>query len=487
MQGSLWHGAPAALRMVLLLVLLLSGSPAFASHHPNIVFIVADDMDYAALQSMSATRSVIGDAGMTFTRNYVEVPLCAPSRATFLTGLYAHNHKVLTVDNSNGGFRQFRGRGHEQRTVAVALRDAGYATGLVGKYLNGFPDKQPETYIPPGWTYWAVAVQRGDVPYRQFNYKLNENGKLVTYRSSANDYGTDVYARKSVEFIESAVKADKSFFLFLSVFAPHDPAASAPRHAKLFPDAGVPRTPSFAEADISDKPSFLRNPSLDTATIAALDAHYARRLRALQAVDEAVRKIYDTLKRLGRVGNTYIVFTSDNGFHLGQHRLQPGKQLAYEEDIRQPLLIRGPGIPAGRTSEHLVGNVDFAPTFVAWAGVTIPGSVDGRSLAPLLGSKPPSTWRQSFPLARWRIPNAANDPWPEFKGTRTTRYTWVEWANGTRELYDNVADPHQLQNLAGKSGYSTLRSQLTKLTVDLAACRGAACRTVENRKAPVRN
>lgn len=480
------HPVVAALRWALVTAILFCGGTAMAAPRPNFVFVLVDDMDYDALQWMPLTRQLVGDAGTTFTRNYVEVALCAPSRATFLTGLYAHNHRVLTVDNSNGGFRQFRNRGHEKQNIAVWLRNAGYSTALIGKYLNGFPGDQAETYIPPGWTYWAAAVQWGDKPYQQFNYRLNENGKLVTYGTSAASYGTDVYARKSVEFIQGANKAKKPFFLYLSLFAPHAPATAAPRHAGLFADATVPRTPSFAEEDVSDKPLFLAGPPLDEPAVAALDAEYAQRLRSLQAVDEAVKKIYDTLAAAGQLGNTYLIFTSDNGYHLGQHRLPAGKQTVYEEDIHQPFLVRGPGIPAGQVDAvHLIDNADLAPTLAAWAGVRVPVAVDGRSLAPLFGGTPPATWRQALPLARWRIPNVV-DPWPEFRGARTDQYTWVEWADGSRELYDDLADPYQLTNLAYDPASTDLRSRLADMTAGLAACRGATCVAAEGQMVTLR-
>lgn len=482
MRRSIGSRALATFRALIVLVILSVAGPAFAASRPNIVFILADDMDLAAMQWMPRTRQLLGEEGTTFARNYVEVALCAPSRATLLTGVYAHNHKVLTVDKSNGGFRQFRTQGGESRTVAVWLRNAGYATALVGKYINGFPDNKPETYIPPGWSYWAAAVQRGETPYRQFNYKLNENGKLVSYGSSSGSYGTDVYTRRSIDFIKASAKAGKPFFLYLSLFAPHSPATAAPRHAGLFLDGTVPRMPDFMEADVSDKPLFLQYPELDAAGIAALDAAYAQRLRALQAVDEAVGKIYGALRSAGKLANTYIVFASDNGYHLGQHRLPAGKQLAIEEDIHMPLLIRGPGVPAGRVdSEHLVGNADLAPTFAGWAKVNVPVTIDGRSLAPLLKSTPPASWRTSLPLARWRIPTVANDPWPEYRGVRTTRYSWVEWADGSRELYDNATDPYQLSNLAADPSLAAAREQLARLAADFAACKGATCRSVEDR------
>ncbi|HMR30610.1 MAG TPA: sulfatase [Geminicoccaceae bacterium] len=465
-----------------LVIWLLLAWPGAVAARPSFVFILVDDMDHAALQWMPWTRQLIGGRGLDFQRAYVEVALCAPSRASYLTGRYAHNSGVLTVDNANGGYRQWRRRGHERHNLATALHAAGYRTALVGKYQNGFPDNQPETYIPPGWDYWAVAVQRGDAPYRQFNYKLNVNGSLVRYGSSAAAYGTDVYAGKAKEFIRQSAAANKDFFLFLSLFAPHSPSTAAPRHDGLFPDGRVPRTPSFTEKDVSDKPSFLRGNRLGQAAVAALDRDYAQRLRALQAVDEAVRSIYATLQAAGRLDDTYVVFASDNGYHGGHHQQPAGKQLPYEEDIRVPLLIRGPAVTPGRTDrDHLVGNIDLAPTIAQLAGIPALPGVDGRSFAGLLGGGGKPAWREALKIARWRSPSATSDPLPAFRGVRTTRYTWVEWANGERELYDNLRDPHQLANLVADPASAGRRAQLARLAADLASCAGAACRKVENR------
>lgn len=467
-----------------LVVWLLLAGPGAAVARPNFVFILVDDMDHAALQWMPYTRSLIGERGLTFQRAYVEVALCAPSRASYLTGRYAHNTGVLTVNNINGGFRQWRRNGHEQRNLATALHAAGYRTALIGKYQNGFPDNLPETYIPQGWDHWAVAVQRGDAPYRQFNYNLNVNGSIVRFGSSPAAYGTDVYAGKATEFIRQAATARRDFFLFLSLFAPHSPSTAAPRHAGLFKDATVPRIPSFAEADISDKPSFLRRSRLDRAAVAALDQEHGQRLRALQAVDEAVRSIHDTLRATGRLDDTYIVFASDNGYHAGHHQQPAGKQLAYEEDIRVPLLIRGPGVAPGRAdAKHMVGNIDLAPTIAQLAGLPSLPNVDGRSLVGLLGTLAPrpAAWRQSMKIARWQIPSGKGDAMPAFRGVRTGRYTWVEWGNGERELYDNLRDPYQLTNLAGDPASAGRRTLLARLAADLAACAGATCRKVEDR------
>jgi N-acetylglucosamine-6-sulfatase len=221
---------------------------------------------------------------------------------------------------------------------------------------------------------------------------MNENGKLVRYGSRADDYLTDVVARKSIDFIKRAAAEGQPFFIHLALYVPHSPATPAPRHAQLFPDAQLPRPPSFNEPDVSDKPSFIRNrPLLTERQIAQMQDLYRKRLQSLQAVDEMLASLIATLQATGQLEHTYIFFTSDNGFHMGEHRLNSGKQTAYEEDIRVLLIVRGPGVPAGRVLEHLTGNIDLAPTFAELGRAAIPDFVDGRSLVPLLSSTPPPT------------------------------------------------------------------------------------------------
>ena len=217
-------------------------------------------------------------------------------------------------------------------------------------------------------------------PYSQFNYTLNENGKLVHYGSAPSDYGTDVYTNKTQDFITQSADAHQPFFAYLAVYAPHQPATPAPRDVNLFPGATAPRTPAYNDADVSGKPQFIRNlPLMTPKAKRRVDALYRRRIQSLQAVDLGISELIDTLRATGQLDNTYIVFTSDNGFHLGQHRMPSGKQTAYDFDIHLPLVVRGPGVPADRTADQLVGNIDLAPTFAAMAGATSPSFVDGRS------------------------------------------------------------------------------------------------------------
>ncbi|MCX7841198.1 MAG: sulfatase, partial [Anaerolineae bacterium] len=379
------------------------------------------------------------------------------------------------------------------------------------------PNTVALTFVPPGWTEWYSAVK--GTPYSEFKYTLNENGKLVEYGTKPEDYGTDVYARKAIEFIQRSVKEGKPFFASINTYAPHGPSTPAPRHEKMFADAKLPRPPNFNEADVSDKPSFIKNrPLLTARQIAQIEAAYRKRLQSLQAVDEMIENLINTLKATGQLDNTYIFFTSDNGFHLGNHRLAYGKLTAYEEDSRVPLIVRGPGVPAGVARDHIAGNIDLAPTWAEIAGAKIPEFVDGRSLLPVLKANPVAleNWRQCFLLQRGALDDTDDDedesgfnlrP-PEMAGLleppdvlpdevagvapqraglpsnfyaiRLQFYTYVEYANGEKELYDLRTDPYQLNNLAAKADAALLK-ELSARVRELQTCAAEQCRRIENK------
>ena len=493
---------------------VLAGGAAHSGTSPpkprNILFILTDDLDRAEVSVMPRLKALIAARGASFRNFFVSVSLCCPSRATCLRGQYSHNTGVQTNGGTNGGFETAHALGIEQSTVATWLHDAGYRTALIGKYLNGYPNTAAVAYVPPGWDEWD-SPSHGD-PYSEFNYTLNENGTQVAYGAGAGDYGTDVYARKAAEFITAAAREGRPFFVYLALYAPHQPATPAPRHAKLFPRARAPRTPSWNETDVSDKPQWLRGAPLMTPDVERqVDALYRRRLRSLQAVDEAIATLVATLRTNGQLRDTYIVFTSDNGFHLGQHRLPSGKQTAYEEDIHVPLMVRGPGVASRTTVSDLAGNVDLAPTFADLADVAFPPFVDGRSLAPLLHRRAPASrrWRRAYLVERWQesvtAPTARSDAplepldadapgprarrrraaalnfSPEYHGIRTRRHLYVEYETGERELYDLRRDPAELHNVAATARRRLLRRLADRLA-RLKTCQGAGCRDAEERR-----
>lgn len=437
-------------------------------NRPNIVLILLDDLDSYSIAYMPQVKTLLVDQGTSFANFFVSVPVCCPSRASFLRGQYAHNHGVLTNHTPDGGFVKFRSQGLESSTIATWLHDAGYRTALFGTYLNGYPAGRP-TYIPQGWDEWYGVMYSNF-----FNYSINENGQVVTYGSAPQDYETDVLARHAADFIRRTAPSAPFFIYFASV-APHEPAVPAPRHQNEFLNLTAPRLPSFNEADVSDKPAWVQNQPLLTATaIASIDTLYRKRLQTLVAVDEMIKNLVDTLSAYNELENTYFFFTSDNGYHFGEHRRRMNKNTAYEESIRVPLIVRGPGVAAGRVLDHLVMNIDLGPTFAELAGATAPDFVDGRSLMPLLHNVPPtiSAWRHDVLIEHW-IDDQDNRV-PEFTALRTWNYTYVEYPTGERELYDLRVDPFQLQSLHATADPALL-AQLAAQLDSLRHCSGGNC------------
>jgi len=409
--GAVSQRVRRSLLALLVVMAFFSCSPLFAANqsHPNIVFILCDDQRLEDITHMPKLNHLIVDQGMLFSNYFSTVSLCCPSRTTIIRGQYAHNTGVLTNGGSNGGFSTMHSLGVENSTIATWLHDGKYKTALIGKYLNHYPGNLGPSYVPPGWDYWASPVAGN--PYSEYNYTLNENGKQVKYGITPEDYGTDVYAKKAIGFIKDCAQQKKPFFLYLAFYAPHSPATAAPRHEGMFADARVPRSKAFNEADVSKKPQYIQTlPALSDGEIAGTDAYYGKRLRSLQAVDEAIENICKTLDETELSEQTYVVFTSDNGFHLGEHRMRRGKQTAYETDIHLPLIVRGPGVRAGSKADQLAGNIDLAPTFADLAGAKTPDFVDGRSLAPILhGEKTAEkNWRKVFLVEHWQVARAAH-------------------------------------------------------------------------------
>jgi N-acetylglucosamine-6-sulfatase len=369
----------------------------------------------------------------------------------------------------------------------------------MGKYLNGYPDTAAPNYVPPGWDDWA-SPSGGD-PYGEFNYTMNENGNLVQYGSSANDYMTDVLSRKANAFIQQAASDRRPFFLFVATYAPHQPATPAPRYANAFQGEQAPRPPSYNEADVSSKPDWIKSkPLLGPGPQKQMDNLFRRRLQTMLSVRDLIENLLDTLRKQGLLENTYLIFTSDNGFHMGEHRLHAGKLTPYEEDIRVPLFIRGPGIPAGQERAEIVGNVDLAPTIAELAGARVPDFVDGRSLVSLLRrDQTPERWREAFlveqeethfhagPLKRQVLEPmdpleqqlaAARQGVPAYAALRTATHTYVVYGDGERELYDLRADPYELKNIVATADQKLVK-QLDAWLSEFRKCHGAKCREVD--------
>jgi N-acetylglucosamine-6-sulfatase len=431
---------------------------------PNIVFVLTDDQDAGSLKYMPKVREQLVEKGTTFENGILTLPVCCPSRATMLRGQYAHNHSIGDGSGGENGARAFRRRGLEKSTVATWLDEAGYRTALVGKYLNGYDYR----YVPSGWDRWYANV--GDDVWAEC---LNENGKERCYGSKHPDA---VLADKAEGFIRSSRSSPQPIFLWLSLNAPHDPAPHMRQDRNMFSNLPLPRPPNFDEPDVSDKPMWVkRQPRISPKRERGLRALYLDRLRSLQTADRTVGRLVDALADTGRLENTYIVFFTDNGYHMGEHRVTAAKSTPYLEAVRFPLIVRGPDVPQDQTRGDLVLNTDIAPTFAGLGGAQTPRFVDGRSIAPLLEGEPAS-WRTAGLIENRR---SRKQHRPAFAGLITGKRTYVEYENGEKELYNLGTDPYQLKN-AYQSADPTLKKELARSLDALRSCEKEACRTAED-------
>ena len=500
----------------------LGAAVAAAAARPNVVLILLDDLDSRSLQRMlnkglmPALKAQIVNQGTKFANSFVTTSWCCPSRATLLTGQYSHNHNVYTNSRPLGGVHRF----NDASTLATWLHDSGYRTGLVGKYFNNYGnDKDPSTpvddvgYVPPGWDDWQGLMDQntdGLRAFRMYDYAINDNGKIVRYGSAVSDYQTDVIARRSRQFINTAERSNDAqpFFLLVAPTAPHveEPGLElagceatawsqsirpAPRHLNNLPDTlQVPRPPSFNEAQLGDKPPWFRQvPALTGKDIGCLKRQYRDRLNSLRAVDDLVATVVSALKNNDELANTVLIFTSDNGFFYGEHRLTD-KVLGYEESIRVPLYIRAPGFAAQTTWRAALNN-DLAPTVADLAGVQPGLPVDGRSLLPLMRRPFEKNWRKRF-LVEYlgtvqtdRVP-----PRVPFGAVRTTNLPgstpanqfYVEWADGlgSKEFYDLASDRYQQRSQHRNWSWSGVRSELAAWLEKFRDCGGGSCQVLED-------
>jgi arylsulfatase A-like enzyme len=439
----------------------LLGAPAgAAANAPNFVFVLADDLSSDLVPYMPQVRALQRD-GTSFSRYVVTDSLCCPSRASIFTGRYPHSTGVIRNQPPDGGFEIFHPTA-ERGTFATSLRTAGYRTALMGKYLNGYTpdgivDGRPR-YVPPGWSDWAVAGEA----YPGFDYDLlvaspGTAPRVVRHGRRARDYLTDVIARRGRRFIDDAVRSPQPFLLELAPFAPHDPYTPAPRDRKRFRHAKAPRDTLFDAPQLEGAPSWLPTKGLTARQIAQLDRNFRKRVQSVQAIDRMLGMVRRHLRRLGVEQNTYVIFSSDNGFHMGQRRLMEGKQGAWDHDIRVPLVVAGPGVPAGATVSQLTSNVDLRPTLEELAGAPVTAQVEGRSLVGLLRSGFEPSWRD-VTLIEHHGPPGTGDPDrqdhlegkpPSYDALRFSDALFVVYANPRRppEYYDLETDPDERRNI----------------------------------------
>jgi N-acetylglucosamine-6-sulfatase len=440
---------------------------------PNVIVIDTDDMNATDISVMRNTLNLLGAHGTTFTNSYVSYPLCCPSRATFLTGQYAHNHHVLTdqrfgdLDSSN--------------TLAVWLRRAKYRTAMVGKYLNGYGIADPRQ-VPQGWKQWYALT--GGTEQHRYGFKLNENGKVFHYGRKQSNYIDYVLNSKLNGVLKRWTISPKPYFIYYNPNNPHGESGTpywstrdpepAPQYLGIFGDMTAPRPPNFDEANVSDKPQQIRDiPHLSADQLADIDRRYRGRQESLLSVDDEVKRIYGLVRKYGDKRKTFFIFTSDNGLELGAHRIE-FKNFLYEEGERVPLIIRGPGFPEGATRSQLATNVDLAPTISALTGA-LPGRVmDGIPLLPLAKNPADSANRDIL----FESPDIGAF------GIRRGPWKYNLWTNGDEELYNLDDDPYELTNLLYDPPGPTepspanvaLASELKVRLAQLKTCSGDSCR-----------
>lgn len=422
---------------------------------PNIVLVLTDDQRWDTLWAMPGVLETIAEKGVTFTNGFVVNPQCCPSRASLLTGRYSHGTGVYRNTPPSGGFESFRDR----RTIATALQAQGYTTALVGKYLNGYGSGAAAgeaAYVPPGWDEWAVFHG----PPRYYRYDLALGPRIVRVGAKPERYSTTVLGEIALSFVRTA---QEPFFLELAPFAPHAPSKPPPTDAPLADDLSGWKPTRPRERDRSDKPDHVRSlPRLSAAEVSNIARFERRQMMAIAAVDDVVRRIVSELEARNVVSRTLIVFTSDNGMAWGAHELAAGaKYVPYEEAIRVPLVVRYDPLTAGRArkDEHLVLNLDLAPTFAGLAGAHLP-HMDGRDLRPLLRPGFAPSWRSDFLIEHLFAGGQPGERVPTYCALRSKRHKYVVYQTGEAELYDLARDPNEFRNLHARPGLRGLEREL---------------------------
>lgn len=475
---------------------------------PNFIIIQTDDMTVDDLQVMPAVKA-LARRGASFEQSLTPFALCCPSRAALMTGCYPHNNGISSNFPPTGGFVPWEKKNGKSFT-AYWMKKAGYHTAHVGKYINGYGMyNRPVARVPSGWSEWHGSSDPST--YQMYGYALNEPTGFKVYgdfyTEEAKNYGTDVYTTKALEIILRGQKNPKPFMLQLAYLAPHVetipltdgtwrdswadvdkpnegsgieistiPPRPALRHQNLLPDIKLPQDPSFNEADRSDKQSLIRNlPPLTDEVIEELEADNRSRKLSLLAVDEGVASIVDALRKTDQLDNTYIIFTGDNGYLLGQHAITYGKYFPYEPALRIPMVIAGPGITPNKVIKKMTFEIDVAPTILSLAGVEATRPIDGKSLVGVM-MKDRRLPNRTLLLSSGPQQSASGTNLPLFDGVRTQRYAWWVYEDGFEEMYDLRKDPYQIDSVAYDPAYAQTREALMAEWDRMQTCSGTDCR-----------
>ncbi len=459
---------------------------------PNIVRILTDDQDMSSMAYMPKTKRLLADRGVTYANTVISLSLCCPSRATLLTGQYAHNHGVWDNGGKLGGYNHFE---RADNSLAPWLKAAGYTTSHVGKYMNNY-NKAKAKQIPKGWDNWFTVLDEATESYPYYDFTVSDNGTSRTYGEKDEDYLTDVFTEQAVSSLKDMSATGKPFFLDYWPTAPHSgrgrtdskklgPVA-APKYENANEGVQAPRPPNFLpekneiQKDLKDMVGVQRMATGAKEGYAQLiDESYRDYVNSLLSIDDAVERFVNELEASGQLQNTIIVFMSDNGLAWGNHGMVNMKWEPYEESIRVPLIISGPGFPKGVVANGQVANIDIVPTLVQAAGAKAGRVMDGQSLLPVASG--PDAWIDRAVLIEASQYNEdkpfqfANYPVPRFRGVHTGGFQYTEWTDGFVELFDLTTDAAQMQNLADDPRYADNRAKLAAALKTLDTCAGPTC------------
>jgi N-acetylglucosamine-6-sulfatase len=419
----------------------------------NVVLILSDDERSDGTAVMKNVQTLLADHGVSFTNAHVTTSMCGPSRASILTGQYAHHTGVL----ENFGANAYPAFKDESNDLPVWMQHAGYDTALVGKYINGYTGAAGHHKIPPGWDDWQVM---DSIPMEAYyNYSINDNGHLAHYGNKPNDYSTNVLTHKAVNFIKGA---RHPFFLYFAPVAPHLPAIPDKRDQGKLENIAPINSPAFNQKNIGKEPwRFWHKGLLSAAAQLYINHVRIRQEESLLALDRGVRSVVTALKARHELSRTVIIYTSDNGFLWGEHRLG-GKVWPYQESTHVPLIIRTPWTTTALRNNQPVLNIDLASTVAALAGVKPGLPQDGRSLVPFLQGKP-TPWRHAFLEEYLGKDLLKSGGPPPYTAVQTRHNLWVEYQNGWRELYNLQNDPWEMNNVAGDPHNKPLELQLDQV------------------------
>ena len=434
-----------------------------AARRPNIVLVLTDDMRASELRWMPRVRKLLVDRGARVEGMISNHPMCCPARAELLTGQYAHNSGVHHNNGPDGGYKSLLEPGNH---LGRWLERAGYTTGFTGKFLNGW-ERRPT--IPPGWSWFDAAVARIYDPY---GLRLYGHGNPQNFRTG---YTATVVGRRAVDFVRRHAPEKAPFFLWVNQLAPHDMHVGKawrrpqpePRYADAYAGSVSPATqdPAFDERDVSDKPRWIRK--RERFPVRLSNGWHRARIRSLRSVDDQVGALVKALRQSGELANTHIVFASDNGYLLGEHRIM-AKNVPYEPALQVPFVVRGPGIPRGVVRRSTFELVDVVPTLLQLGGASPGRTLDGRSMLPALRRDAPG---KSFSL----IQGGSSDAAWWWRGVRSGDYKYVRYASGYEELYDLREDPSELRNVARRPRYGEVLGEYSQKLDILQRCSGASC------------